>query len=248
MDGNKQPISDELHIVRYGNGIKLLPSGDSTDRTSPTIGSLKQLPFSFYFLNLDGTTQNINDEGARVCGFESASSAIGKSLLDVSQKESATHLISNCRTVINSNTISIFEEENLRNDNVTLQFLSIKSPWYNNDNKIIGILGCSIVLGKHSLANSLSEIRKLGLLGSNNLPANPPPLLNNLKINNIYLSTRELECLRLTIKGYTAKRIARELGISHRTVEEYLCNIRIKTGAGSKAELIEMTLENFMGV
>jgi len=35
------------------------------------------------------------------------------------------------------------------------------------------------------------------------------------------------------------------LGISYRTVEEYLTNIRVKAGASSKSELIKMTIENF---
>ncbi|EHL30187.1 hypothetical protein LDG_7934 [Legionella drancourtii LLAP12] len=54
--------------------------------------------------------------------------------------------------------------------------------------------------------------------------------------------------MHLTIKGYTAKRIARELGISHHTIEEYLLNIRIKMGAASKSELIEMTIDEFIPV
>lgn len=245
MPNKNQILSDELHIVRYAGGVKLVAPDVIEDASIPTVGCLKQLPFSFYFLNTDGTTHTINEEGARICGFETPDQAVGKSLLDVSSEESAAHLIQNCTSVISNHATKIFEEENLRKDNVSLQFLSIKSPWYNDDNQIIGVMGCSIVLGKHSLANSLSEIRKLGLLDNNNLPV-PQISLDNLKINNIYLSTRELECLRLTVKGYTAKRIARELGISHRTVEEYLHNIRIKTGTSSKSELIELTLDNFM--
>jgi len=54
-----------------------------------------------------------------------------------------------------------------------------------------------------------------------------------------------MQCLQLTVKGYTAKKIAQQLGISYRTVEEYLNNIRIKAGANSKSALIEMTMENF---
>lgn len=243
---NKPDISDELQIVRHISGIKLVQPKHATDPTTPTVGSLKQQPISFYFLDSNGVTLFINDEGARVCGFDSPINAIGKSLLDVSNKTSATHLINNCSSVISSKATSIFEEDNLRKDNVNVQFLSVKSPWYDDNDNIIGVFGCSIVLGKHSLANSLSVVRKLGLLDNDNLPANSLPTLNNLKINNISLSTRELECLQLTVKGYTAKRIARELNISHRTVEEYLYNIRIKAGAGSKAELIEMTLDNFM--
>jgi DNA-binding CsgD family transcriptional regulator len=86
----------------------------------------------------------------------------------------------------------------------------------------------------------------LGLFDSDKIPLSNTNSLAQIKINKTYLTKREIECLQLTIKGYTAKRIARQLGISHRTVEEYLVNIRIKTGTSSKAELIEMTIDHLM--
>jgi len=144
--------------------------------------------------------------------------------------------------VIQSDSIQIFEEENQRKDDVSMQFLSIKAPWYNDDNMIIGIMGCSIVVGKHSLSEAMNIVRGLGLLDNQHAQQN---VMKNLKVNNMRLTQRELQCLKLTIKGYTAKRIAKALDISHRTVEEYLTKIRSKTGAGSKAELIEMTIDNF---
>jgi DNA-binding CsgD family transcriptional regulator len=238
-----QKISDDLQIVRAGNGIKLIKADNqSMNHDAYTIGRLKDLPVSFYFLNMEGETCFINHEGARVCGFVSASQSVGKSLLDVSRQESAARLIHNCSVVIETDSIQIFEEENLRNDNVSLQFLSIKAPWYDEDNQIIGVMGCSIVVGQHSLSKSLSIVRKLGLMDQQFAAKQT---IDDLRINNVCLTRRELQCLKLTVKGYTAKRIAKELAISHRTVEEYLNNIRVKTGASSKAELIEMTVENF---
>lgn len=58
-------------------------------------------------------------------------------------------------------------------------------------------------------------------------------------------SKREIECLQLTMHGKTAKQIARILEISHRTVEEYLTNIKIKTHSTSKSELIEKAFDYF---
>lgn len=245
MERRKLSISDELQIIRYCNGVKLIKPDHRLETTSAlTVGDFKKLPFSFYFLNTDSVTQSINEVGAAICGFESSHHSIGKTIEAVSQQISAQHLINNCAEVIQSNTIKIYEEENVRKDNISLQFLSVKSPWYNDANQIIGILGCSIVLGRHSLANSLSEIRKLGVLdNSNHASSNHASFnLNNLKINNIHLSHRELECLHLTVRGFTAKRVARHLGISYRTVEEYLNNIRLKAGVSSKSDLIELTL------
>lgn len=217
-------------------------------KTNHTVGSVLSLPFNFYFLNTHGKTQLMNEESALMCGFSSAEDSIGKSLFDVSNEESAANLINNCSEVINSNSVKIFEEQNIRKDGLNLQFLSIKCPWYDELNAIIGVFGCSIVLGKHGLATSLSAVMELNLFDSDKMPGNKQNQTSSLINNKTYLSKRELECLHLTIKGYTAKRIARELGISHRTVEEYLVNIRIKTGASSKAELIEMTIDEFISI
>jgi two-component system, LuxR family, response regulator FixJ len=56
------------------------------------------------------------------------------------------------------------------------------------------------------------------------------------------LSPRELDVLRGLIGGGSNKTIAIELGISPRTVEIYRANLMLKTGAGSLAELVRMTM------
>ncbi|MDR3443047.1 MAG: LuxR C-terminal-related transcriptional regulator [Legionella sp.] len=247
-------LAHTLQIYRFAQGIKLitpkcpLAVTKPGQKTNHTVGSVLSLPFNFYFLNTQGTTQLMNEESALMCGFTSANDAIGKSLFDVSDEKSATHLINNCAEVINSNSAKIFEEQNIRKDGLSLQFLSIKCPWYDETNEIIGVFGCSIVLGTHSLAASLSAVMELNLFDYDTIPSRTTNPTRNLKSTTTYLSKRELECLHLTIKGYTAKRIGRELGISHRTVEEYLVNIRIKIGASSKAELIEMTIDEFISM
>lgn len=248
---NSIPISPALRIYRFGQGIKLIepeasPAKEAGQPTRHTVGSILDLPFNFYFLNTQGKTQLMNEESALMCGFTSAFDSIGKSLFDVSNEDSAKNLIDNCTEVIKNKSVKILEEENIRNDGLKLQFLSIKCPWYDEADEIRGVFGCSIVLGKHSLAVSLSAVMELNLFDSSTASEQKQNSLQGLISKKTYLSKRELECLHLTIKGYTAKRIGRELGISYRTVEDYLVNIRIKTGAASKAELIEMTIDEFV--
>lgn len=246
---NSNSINDLL-IFRYKNGIQLVnpkhvDKSLSNHKTGFTVKEVLQLPFNFYFLDMQGQTQLMNEESALMCGFQSAEASLGKSLNDVSIQDSAKNLIDNCTAVIEQEILKIFEEENVRKDGVSLNFLSIKCPWYNENKQVVGVFGCSIVMGKHNIADSLAKIIDLGLFDSQQMSLNPKSP-NPLKINKNYLSKRELECLHLTIKGYTAKRIARVLDISHRTVEEYLVNIRLKIGANSKSELIEMTIEHFL--
>jgi len=52
------------------------------------------------------------------------------------------------------------------------------------------------------------------------------------------LSQRERECVNYMAKGYTAKKIAKELNISNRTVEAYLDNVKRKLRCQNRAELI----------
>lgn len=58
-------------------------------------------------------------------------------------------------------------------------------------------------------------------------------------------SKRELECLQLTLRGKTAKQIGVILGLSSRTVEQYLGNLKYKMGVTSKSALIECALKQF---
>jgi DNA-binding CsgD family transcriptional regulator len=60
--------------------------------------------------------------------------------------------------------------------------------------------------------------------------------IQSLKFN---LTPREIDCFMLTLKGKTAKQIAILLGLSYRTVEEYICNIKTKLQVISKSALVE---------
>lgn len=228
------------HLYRWKSGIKLQNPDVSTEPsihgqyTGYDVASVLALPFNFYFLDKQGDTQLMNQESALICGFQSTEDSLGKSLFAVSMPDSAQRLIDNCTYVMQTQVVNIFEEQNQKKDGSTLHFLSVKCPWYDLENRIIGVFGCSIVLGQHGLASSLSAIIALGLFET----PSPAQTLQPEQLT-VKLTRREMDCFRLTMKGYTAKKIARELGISHRTVEEYLVNIRKKMGAGSKAELLE---------
>jgi len=53
------------------------------------------------------------------------------------------------------------------------------------------------------------------------------------------LSKRQFECLSFMSKGYTYKKMAQAMGISFRTVEEYISTIKEKTGCKDRMQLIE---------
>ncbi len=53
------------------------------------------------------------------------------------------------------------------------------------------------------------------------------------------LTPREIDCVKLLLKGYTAKEIGRYFGISSRTVETHCKNIKAKLHVRSKKEIIQ---------
>lgn len=57
--------------------------------------------------------------------------------------------------------------------------------------------------------------------------------------DEIRLSARESECMRLLLQGYTAGQIAEAIDLSKRTVEHYLENVKLKTNCYTKLELLE---------
>lgn len=65
----------------------------------------------------------------------------------------------------------------------------------------------------------------------------PGPILKNL-------SDREFEIVRLIGKGFTTREVARELGISGKTVESHRGNIRRKLNLRSGSELVRFALSH----
>ncbi len=65
----------------------------------------------------------------------------------------------------------------------------------------------------------------------------------NGEFSGIYLTPRESDCLCALASGRTVKTVARELKLSHRTVEFYLKNLKAKFGCSNKGELLALVAE-----
>lgn len=65
------------------------------------------------------------------------------------------------------------------------------------------------------------------------------------RLADIEFTSREQSVIPLLLRGLTAKEIGRLLGISYRTVEEYLEVLKKKLHVRNKAELILKLLTSF---
>lgn len=230
--------SEELLVYRYKQGVKLI-SPEKARNILPhnymghTVGSLLNLPICAYFDDPEIIVQNMNELNAEAGGFESVQNSLGKTLFDVFTAKTAQIIVDNDKEVIRSQKIQIVEEEAYRKDDLFYQALSIKFPWYNSENKVVGLFGFSIMLGKQPLAESLALITKLGLLNYKS-----DHILPGSTFCDSYLSKRESQCLHYYVQGKTAKEIGKALQLSPRTVENYIQNIKTKLNIWTKAELI----------
>ena len=248
-------VNDDLQIYRYLDGIRLIKPNLSQRYDSSvlvdinlSVGELFQLPVNVVLLNQDSVIQNINESNAATVGFVSIHSALGKTIRSVYQSPAADFSIHHDKKVISSRHAIIEEEHCVRKDSTSFTCITGKMPWYDENNNVIGILGCSVALGlndKQDIHASMSSFNKLGLLSSLHGPNNIFTILNKHKI---FLTKRELEILRLTIRGLSAKTIAERIALSHRTIESYLENIKYKFSVTTKEALIEKIMDKLINI
>ncbi|OAI49595.1 hypothetical protein AYO45_02245 [Gammaproteobacteria bacterium SCGC AG-212-F23] len=242
--------SSELFIVRSGAGIKLLPDVQKknlvNNRIYHRVSDVLGFAFNSYFLDTESRLQNASRPCLDCIGMDSLKKSIGLNAYDLSLKRSAMEVIKTDREILLRNTSKIVEENAILNNGAELNFLTIKVPWYDNAGNTIGLFGCSILIGQHSLANALLQIKQLGMLDDhiNSLSSTQSSL--GQYINGIYLTKKETELLYYLIRGKTAKQIAKVYGISFRTIEERIHHVKNKFGVSCKGALIELVVDSLL--
>ena len=237
LDKSSFDTSHELHIYHANQGVKLIkptkrkearPSSFDYD-TQLLVADVLKTKCNIYFENMDGVIYQLNERNTEFCGFNSVNHAIGKKYFSSLSVKTSKQIRQNDLEVIQTNQTKLFEETIFQEHDGIQHTLSIKSPWYDEDNKIIGLFGCSVVLGQDLLVESLSMMSKLGLLDRD--------MTRTYSINSAQLSLRQLQCAKLLVQGKTAKEIANQINLSTRTVEHYIHNIKLKLNCRNKTEV-----------
>jgi DNA-binding CsgD family transcriptional regulator len=118
-------------------------------------------------------------------------------------------------------------------------------PWYGEDNELKGVFGCAIMLDYFKPDNIADQLSLI----SNTFMAKILPSQNILpgkSIDGVYFSKREMEIIRLVIRGRTMREAAVILNLSRRTVENYFITIRNKMNVSSKSEFIDKVIDYFI--
>lgn len=241
----KIDVSEQLLFQRYRQGVKLVKPKPNQTSQSVLVADILAMPINVYFSNRHGISEKCNDLCAISCGYDSTKQSIGHSIYDIPEikRECAESILRNNLAVIESNRISVIEEDFARCDESGFHALTIKLPWYDSENNTLGIFGCSIVIGQQSLANTLSKLMAFGLfIPALDFPQYHSPLMGKY-IGDIYYSKREVECILWYVRGKSARNIGNILGISQRTVEQYLASIKRKMNVKTKSELMDIIMQ-----
>lgn len=224
------------------------------------------LPFAIYWKNKDGKYYGRNRYAAEECIFyqlESSlniNSVIMKDDHDFFDKQSADCFRENdLKTLNHPSTIQHYVETLLLPSGDSVEQISVKRCVLNKNLQPVGILGCTVNINKLEKPNdsleqtirdsTVSQLHKLIMrfMSSNNnnlhhelagkllflLPLYP----SNTEFRKLVLLTsRELQCLCLLLKGYSARCMASVLSVSYRTIEIYLGRIKEKLNLPSKSD------------
>lgn len=234
---NKTDFASELIIKPFRAGVQLICPEQACGMR---LGATNDLPFAHYFMSPSSRNLNTNEACADLCAASSPRRLIGLDAYDLWDKTSASKSQANDKHVMNSESLLITDDSGTRmNDSSYVQMITFKMPWYAEE-KVAGVYGITLKFNPLALGEFTSQLTTLmaaGLLKSEQMANLPLP--HETKEENIYLSKREIDILRLLVQNMTAKQIAERLHLSKRTVENYLVNIKIKTNCDSKFALIE---------
>lgn len=222
-------LSKELCVVPHLGGVRLADPSQFIGTRFPMVNDVLDLPCNVAFLDSDSTIISTNEYSAEFCGFLSAADLTDRSVHDVLMKDDAICSSNDDKVVIASKRVKFYEHTMTVQKEKLMNCLSIKIPVYHQKNHVIGILGCTMIVGLHPLTQSLQLLNKLDLFSA-----------ANAIIDHQHFTQREREVLRYLTRGKSAKQIGDYLGISHRTVEHHIENMKLKSGCASKYELIDL--------
>jgi DNA-binding CsgD family transcriptional regulator len=191
--------------------------------------SLRQIPCYFYMKDKGGKYIGVNHFLIKDTGHTSENDLLGISDYDLCKNPTAIHLTHNDHLVMKSEQPTTFVEPITFLNERNITSISYKSPLRSREGDVLGVIGLSIVHYQDTVSSQLKKINYL--MTHQDRP---------LTINGALLSEREQDVLRLLLMGKTAKEMATDLMISPRTIEHHIENIKNKTGASTKSELIAM--------
>jgi DNA-binding CsgD family transcriptional regulator len=239
-------LSHDMLISQHLGGIKLI----RPDTRQPThqhssllsIGETLNASFNVFFLNHDSIFEETNEANWSTSGFASKLDALGSTIAGgCHNKEQVLRVHANNDMVMKSEKMLIFDEQAELIEDKRIHAVSVKFPWYDKNDNVVGVFGCGIRIEQDSLS-SLAEDFSFVTERFIQINKTMKSLLPGKKIGKAFLTTREYDVFKLVMHGKTMRQIGNILNLSHRTVETYFSNIKNKIGVSTKSQLFDYIL------
>jgi DNA-binding CsgD family transcriptional regulator len=188
-----------------------------------------------YWKGRDGRYLGVNDEFIAVSGIQTHHNIVGSTDMDQPWYEQAAMMMQHDRDVVTSKKTKTIIEQALCPAGKIIHFLSHKSPLRNKLGKVIGTLGLSFDLDNDRWNHdTLSEITLLtGIRGG----SIAKQYLHQKQLS--LFTKRQREIISQVLRGKTAIEIGYILHLSHRTVENYIAQVKEILDVKTKSAVIE---------
>ncbi len=203
-----------------------------------------QMPGAWGCKDKNSTFMYANAEYGRIIGLAHHEEAIGKTDFEMP-----------CETV---NCASLFREQDKQvmqkahrmrildihpfAGNQWKAYLFTKTPLLDVDHQIVGTIFHGADITNASIIDLGSILAKVSVEDVNNILLGQSSYILGNKFGEIKLSERLCDVLFYLLRGKTVKQIAILLGISHRTVDEYLEQLKARFDAQNRYELIDKAI------
>lgn len=170
-----------------------------------------------------------NEKLAEAANLDSPTQIVGKTDVDLCWKDKSDFYRQIDFDVMNNNCayVNVFEHQKLPGKEVDI--LVTKNQLMNKSNKCIGVIGSYVDITGYFL------VKKIGCFNE---------VDGRFYFGNEYFTRRELEIFKHILLGKTSKKIALNLKLSNRTVENYIETIKNKLQCSAKGDIIATAIKS----
>lgn len=180
-----------------------------------------QIPVYLFWKNLKSEFLGCNDYFAKVAGLNGSEEIIGKTDFDLAWGNTHGALYQQGdREVFDGVAKLGIVETQRQSDGCMVNIITNKAPLYDENKQLMGLIGSFI------LHTTLAQ---------------PSPTIQQNTSHG--LTKQQARCLYYLVQGMTTKQIAKQLGISPKTVEYHFCAVKAKLHCSTRLELFTRALE-----